>query len=78
MAAGSAACTFIRVRSASAAAPQEHAERDALLGRYEALRLQMAAEATTLPLDYSKLADLIRLAGRVSRWCASASMNCPA
>jgi hypothetical protein len=44
-------------------APQD-AERDALLGRYEALRLQMSAEATTLPLDYSRLADLIRLAGR--------------
>jgi len=43
--------------------PQE-AERDALLGRYEALRLQMNAEAATLPLDYSRLADLIRLAGR--------------
>ncbi len=47
-------------------APQttQDAERDALLGRYEALRLQMNAEAATLPLDYSRLADLIRLAGR--------------
>jgi hypothetical protein len=47
-------------------APQatQDAERDALLGRYEALRLQMMAEAATLPLDYSRLADLIRLAGR--------------
>uniref|UniRef100_UPI0037830407 hypothetical protein n=1 Tax=Prosthecobacter sp. TaxID=1965333 RepID=UPI0037830407 len=44
--------------------PPQDAERDALLGRYEALRLQMSAEATTLPLDYSRLADLIRLAGR--------------
>ncbi|WP_395747650.1 hypothetical protein [Prosthecobacter sp.] len=39
-------------------------ERDALLGRYEALRLQMAAEAVSLPLDFTKVADLIRLAGR--------------
>lgn len=38
--------------------------RDALLGRYEALRLQMSAEAISLPLDYTKLAELIRLAGR--------------
>ena len=42
----------------------ENAERDALLGRYEALRLQMAAEAVSLPLDFTKLADLIRLAGK--------------
>lgn len=42
----------------------DQAEREVLLGRYEALRLQMAAEATSLPLDYTKLADLIRLAGR--------------
>ena len=48
----------------SAAAPPENAERDALLGRYEALRLQMAAEAVSLPLDFTKLADLIRLAGK--------------
>lgn len=41
-----------------------NAERDALLGRYEALRLQMAAEAVSLPLDFTKLADLIRLAGK--------------
>ncbi len=39
-------------------------ERDALLGRYEALRLQMSAEADALPLDFTKLAELIRLAGR--------------
>ena len=44
--------------------PAQNAERDALLGRYEALRLQMAAEALSLPLDFTKLADLIRLAGR--------------
>lgn len=46
------------------APPAQNAERDALLGRYEALRLQMAAEAVSLPLDFTKLADLIRLAGR--------------
>ena len=39
-------------------------DQDGLLGRFEALRMQMAAEAVTLPLDYTKLADLIRLAGR--------------
>ncbi len=39
-------------------------ERDALLGRYEALRLQMSAEAEAMPLDFGKLAELIRLAGR--------------
>ena len=52
---------------AVAAAPvvaAPNAERDALLGRYEALRLQMAAEAVSLPLDFTKLADLIRLAGK--------------
>lgn len=37
---------------------------DALLGRFEALRLQMNAEAESQPLDYGKLAELIRLAGR--------------
>ncbi|MEN3940454.1 hypothetical protein WJU23_04105 [Prosthecobacter sp. SYSU 5D2] len=37
---------------------------DALLGRFEALRLQINAEAESQPLDYGKLADLIRLAGR--------------
>ncbi len=41
-----------------------HTERDALLGRYEALRLQMSAEAVSLPLDYTKLSELIRLAGK--------------
>ncbi|MBL9133417.1 MAG: hypothetical protein JNG86_19555, partial [Verrucomicrobiaceae bacterium] len=40
------------------------AARDALLGRYEALRLQMSAEAESMPLDFAKLAELIRLAGR--------------
>lgn len=37
---------------------------DPLLGRFEALRLQMSAEAESQPLDFNKLADLIRLAGR--------------
>lgn len=48
----------------TAVAEPEHAERDALLGRYQALRLQMSAEADSLPLDYTKLAELIRLAGK--------------
>ncbi|OYW73787.1 MAG: hypothetical protein B7Z37_20230 [Verrucomicrobia bacterium 12-59-8] len=48
----------------STGAASENPERDALLGRYEALRLQMAAEAVSLPLDFTKLADLIRLAGK--------------
>ncbi len=37
---------------------------DALQGRFQALRLQMSAEAQSQPLDYAKIADLIRLAGR--------------
>lgn len=35
-----------------------------LQGRFQALRLQMSAEAQAQPLDYTKIADLIRLAGR--------------
>lgn len=50
--------------AATAPSASDTSERDALLGRYEALRLQMAAEAVSLPLDYTKLADLIRLAGK--------------
>ena len=37
---------------------------DLLQGRFQALRLQLQAEALTQPLDFSRLADLIRLAGR--------------
>lgn len=37
---------------------------DALLGRFEALRLQMLPAVDSKPLDHAKLADLIRLAGR--------------
>lgn len=37
---------------------------DALLGRFQALRLQHQAEALSQPLDHPRLADLIRLAGR--------------
>lgn len=37
---------------------------DALKGRFLALRLQMSAEVQSQPLDYAKIADLIRLAGR--------------
>ena len=51
------------VAPATAPVPVD-AERDALLGRYQALRLQMSAEADSLPLDYTKLAELIRLAGK--------------
>lgn len=51
--------------SSPAPAPaSQDTERDALLGRYEALRLQMSAEADSMPLDFTKLAELIRLAGR--------------
>ena len=46
------------------APPAPEAERDVLLGRYEALRLQMSAEAESLPLDHAKVGELIRLAGR--------------
>jgi hypothetical protein len=46
------------------APPPAEAERDVLLGRYEALRLQMSAEAESLPLDHAKVGELIRLAGR--------------
>jgi hypothetical protein len=38
--------------------------RDVLLGRFEALRLQMAAEAESRQLDLSKLSDLVSLAGK--------------
>jgi hypothetical protein len=44
--------------------PAPDAERDVLLGRYEALRLQMSAEADSQPLDHAKVGELIRLAGR--------------
>lgn len=40
------------------------AARDALLGRFEALRLQMAAEAQSRPLDHARLSELVRLAGK--------------
>jgi hypothetical protein len=53
------------VPSPAATAPVPVAKPgDALLGRFEALRLQMAAEAESQPLDYVKLGELIRLAGR--------------
>lgn len=44
--------------------PTGDPKQDALLGRFEALALQMTAEADSLGLDYTKLGDLIRLAGR--------------
>jgi hypothetical protein len=45
-------------------APAPEAGRDVLLGRYEALRLQMSAEADSQSLDHAKVGELIRLAGR--------------
>lgn len=39
-------------------------ERDSFLGRFEALRMQCQAEAEQKPLDFAKLAEVIRLAGR--------------
>lgn len=40
------------------------ASTDLLQGRFQVLRQQLQAEALTQPLDYGRLADLIRLAGR--------------
>jgi len=45
--------------SASALSPQ-----DALVARFEALRMQMLAEAESSPLDLAKVEHLIRLAGK--------------
>ena len=45
--------------SAAAVSPQ-----DALMGRFEALRMQMLAEAESSPLDLTKVGHLIRLAGK--------------
>ncbi len=59
-----AAPVFSAAQASPAAVVAGDPERDALLGRYEALRMQMSAEAVSLPLDYTKLAELIRLAGR--------------
>lgn len=43
---------------------QSPSRPDALLGRFEALRMQMSAEAETRALDMTKLGELIRLAGK--------------
>ncbi len=59
-----AAAPVLPPPSPASAAGDSEQERDVLLGRYEALRLQMSAEAVSMPLDYTKLAELIRLAGR--------------
>lgn len=53
-----------RVVASQPATAAEVFSRDALLGRFEALRLQMAAEAESRNLDLGKLADLVRLAGK--------------
>lgn len=44
--------------------PASRSARDVLLGRFEALRLQMAAEAESRQIDLSKLSDLVHLAGK--------------
>ncbi|MDZ4287668.1 MAG: hypothetical protein U0984_06910 [Prosthecobacter sp.] len=54
--------TAVAVEEAPATTPAPRS--DVLLGRFEALRLQMSAEADSQPLDFTKLAELIRLAGR--------------
>jgi hypothetical protein len=48
----------------SSPAAESQGTREALLGRFEALRLQMGAEADSRPLDMSRVMDLIRLAGK--------------
>ena len=48
----------------SSPAAESQGSREALLGRFEALRLQMGAEADSRPLDMSRVMDLIRLAGK--------------
>ena len=50
--------------TAPAAGPTSRPARDVLLGRFEALRLQMAAEAESCQIDLSKLTDLVHLAGK--------------
>lgn len=52
------------VESASNGAAAARSARDVLLGRFEALRLQMGAEAESRQLDLTKLADLVYLAGK--------------
>jgi hypothetical protein len=42
----------------------EGEKTDILRGRFEALRMQMSAEADSQPLDLGKVTELIRLAGR--------------
>lgn len=46
------------------APPKPDSTTSLLMGRFGALRLQMQAEASSQPLDYSKLTELVRLAGR--------------
>ena len=48
----------------TAATNAARSARDTLLGRFEALRLQMGAEAESRQLDLTKLADLVHLAGK--------------
>lgn len=53
-----------QVNGTHAAEPAPASSRDVVLGRFEALRLQMAAEAESRQIDLSKLSDLVRLAGK--------------
>jgi hypothetical protein len=52
------------VAKSSPAAGDDAAPRGALMGRFEALRAGMAAEAAGQPLQAGRLAELVRLAGR--------------
>ncbi len=65
-----AAATSVAVAAPSGAPPVvegpsvESVARAALMGRFEALKLQMHGEAEARPLDGARLMELIRLAGR--------------
>lgn len=52
------------VEAAKSAPSGESVARAALMGRFEALKLQMSGEAEARPLDGTRVMELIRLAGR--------------
>lgn len=52
------------VDAAKSAPSGESVARAALMGRFEALKLQMSGEAEARPLDGTRVMELIRLAGR--------------
>jgi hypothetical protein len=52
------------VETAKSAPSSESVARAALMGRFEALKLQMSGEAEARPLDGTRVMELIRLAGR--------------